>query len=116
MARTPITAELPTGAYPVAMSVMVFQAGDEANGNSVLFSGKRLVLYAHNTDDENQTLFITTVADALGRKDDQTLTITPDTIIRIDGLATGGFVQADGSMWIDVSSSAVELCVYFLDR
>ena len=116
MSRTLLTAELPTGAYPIVMSAMHFQAGDASNGNNVAFSGRRLVLYAHNTDGGNQTLLVSSVADAQGRLDNQTLTLTPDAMIRIDGIMAGGFSQVDGTLWLDVSSAAVELCLYYLDR
>lgn len=116
MARTRLEAELPTGAYPIAMGVMTFVAGDASNGNDVFFSGRRLVLYAHNTGQSNQTLTITSVADAQGRLDSPVLTITPDTMIRIDGIMSSGFQQTDGTLWVDVSSADIELCFWYLDR
>jgi hypothetical protein len=115
MARTQLTAENPKGAYPIVAGWLVFTPGDAANGNYVTMTG-RYVLYAKNTDDENQTIAISTVADPQGRLDDQTIVITPGAILRIDGIANTGFIQEDRTFWIDVSANAVELAVWMLDR
>jgi hypothetical protein len=121
MARTALVVTASPGAYPITVGWLEFTPGDSANGNYVTLSG-RYVLYVKNTDTVNQTFLIKTVADPQGRLDDQTITVPPESIARVDGITNTGFCQSnpgqpdDKSFWIDVSSSDVHLAVWKLDR
>lgn len=121
MSRTELIATNPAGAYPIVAGWLVFTPGDPTNGNYVKMSG-RYIVYAKNTDNANQTILISTVADPQGRLDDKTLTITPGATLRVDGITNTGFIQSlpgepeDKSFWIDVSSADIELAVWKLDR
>jgi hypothetical protein len=76
----------------------------------------RYVVYARNTDDENQTVSIVTVADPHGRFDDKNIVIKSGDIARIYGISNNGFIQPNGCFYIDVSDVSVELAIWRLDR
>jgi hypothetical protein len=115
MARTPLLVETSKGAYPIVAGWLTFTAGDASNGNSLPLL-KRYVVYAKNTDGSNQTVLIRSSPDLHGRFDDNEITLLPGAIARFDGISSAGFKQTDGCLWIDVSSTAVELAVWELDR
>jgi len=115
MARTPLTAATFKGAYPIVVGWLTFTAGDATDGNSVTLTG-RYIVYAKNTGGTNQTVLIRSSADVHGRFDDKEITVVPGAIARFDGIGSAGFRQADGCLWIDVSSSDIELAIWELDR
>jgi len=114
MPRTPLTPTKAPGDHPQTASWITFTAGDSVNGNDVVFT-KRLMVRAKNAGGVSRTCAIRSVADGRGRTDDVTYSIPAGDILECGPFTTAGFVQADGTLWIDVSHADVELNILTLE-
>lgn len=106
MPRTDLTKTTRPGSYDVDGAVLTMAAGDVANGNAFASSGNDLVI-CHNTNAGAQSVTIQSVADERGREGDLTKSIAAGAYHVFGPIATNGFRQTDGKIYVDVAHAEV---------
>lgn len=111
MPRTALTPVNSPGQNAVAFKEFTWAAGDASNGNSVVATGRELIL-ARNMDTSVQTLTLRTVngqvSYTLPAKGGSPAT---EHFLTVGTVPLNGFKQPDGNLWIDVTNSLIELVV-----
>ncbi len=108
MPRTTLTTSTALGAYNHAGVVLTMTAGDVANMNQFVASGKDL-LVIHNTGASQYTFTVTSAADAYGRTKDITTETIDAGVYKIVGpLELAGWQQSDGKVYLAASNAAVK--------
>lgn len=113
MARTLLTkktlhdtyADLTAGAADVA-----FTAPDITNGNAFAHSGKELLL-AKNTGASSVSITITSAPDRFKRIKHITYAVAAGAIARFGPFPAEGWVQDDGTVWVDCAATDLTLAV-----
>lgn len=110
MARTAIPPITMGSSYAASMTAVTFTASDTVNGNSVLSTGKELIV-ARNTGGASYTLTLTSVVDAFGRLGTITETLAAGAYRAFGPVQVAGWRQAGNVLWLDGSNAAIEIAV-----
>lgn len=121
MPRTAVTAQASpsTGSGGAAATglILTMAAGDVANGNKVVHTGKQMIVACNTNTTTDYHLTVSSVADSLARTGDITsfvITHNADIsqAIAIFGpFPTLGWQQSDGNLYFSVDNAAVKLTV-----
>jgi hypothetical protein len=110
MARTRLTVvELPK-TYPGGEEEWSFEAADTSNQNDFLLTGREILLI-DNANVAGQDVTISSVADPYGREGDLTVTVAATSTVALYFGARTGWMQADGALYLDTTSSDISYAV-----
>ena len=104
MARTPLTPVASPGGGACAIVEFTFAAGDASLGNSVVATGKELILCL-NSGGSPYVLTISTVNGKIQ------YTVPAGSYTCTGTIPLAGFKQADNNIWIDVANAALKLAI-----
>ena len=114
MARTALTKTTALGAYgtySAGAADMTMAAADTVDQNSFVFAGKDLVI-AHNTGGSPATITINSVSDPYGRDGDiSAYSLGAGEYAVFGPFDAAGWLQSDGSMYLEASSADVKFGV-----
>ena len=107
MARTALTVNTPP-APGSAPSTITEQAADPTNFNSFPLTGREVVV-VRNSGASAYTVTVHSVADPLGRQDTSitAFSIAAGAVVLLPQFPMQGYVQSDGTLWIDGSNAAL---------
>lgn len=114
--RVSITPQTPKGPYPGTVNAgdlaLTFTAADATNFNQFAAVGNE-ILIVQNTDAASQTITLTTKPDNFGRSADiATYSMATGTFAMFNFRnANQGWVQADGNVYFQASTSTVKFAV-----
>lgn len=113
MARTVLTKTTAPSPYATAGTAVTFTAADTTNQNRFILTGRQIII-ARNTGASTRTVTITSIADPIfGRSG----TISAENItagqVKVygAGLATDGWLQTDGYLYLEANHAEVEFAV-----
>lgn len=89
---------------------LTWTAMDPVNGNSLVLSGKQILLF-RNEGAGSRSVQLLSVGDPFGRTGDLTLTLAAGAHRAIGPMIFTGWKQADGSLYLDPSSSDMKMAV-----
>ena len=112
MARTALTVQTLTGPYPATllMDTLTWTAADLANKNSVVFTGKEIII-ARNDDAGEKNVIITSIADPQKRVGNITKAMATGTYAIFLASALTGFIQADGLLYLEADDVEIFFAV-----
>ena len=116
MARTALTPQTLINSYPsipltADSADYTYTAGDAVNGNSFPHTGKEIIL-ARNVGASPATITIDSVDDPYNRQGDiSAYSIGASEFAAFPPFPVQGWRQSDGKMYIDVSSTDIELAI-----
>ena len=110
MPRTALTVQNAPAAFGAAGTTLTFAAGDVANGNSFVSTGRE-ILIARNDDASPKTVTVQSIACSHGRETDAVKQIAAGAYAIFQMFPTDGFQQSDGKVWIDVDDADLKLAV-----
>lgn len=112
MARTALTPNTGVVTNPAAGALLVWTAADVVNGNSVVLTGKELVLAWNTHASTGYTVTLASASDHLGRtKDIATEAIAAGDIHQFGVPQLDGWRQSDGTLSINGSNASVKFAV-----
>jgi len=116
MSRTAITPQSPPGPYPslplgAGAADVTFTAADAVNFNNFVSTGRELLL-VNNPSGSAYTVTVHSVADPLGRTGDiTTYSVGAGKTSMLGPFLQPGWLQSDGTVWVDASNAALLLAV-----
>lgn len=113
--RTALTPQVPVGGYPTlpvtALSLNLAFASDQSNGNSVVSTGRELILAWNQHATLARTITITSIADGDNRSGDITAySIAAATIACFGPVPSAGWAHG-GLLYLDCSTSDIKFAV-----
>jgi hypothetical protein len=111
MPRTALTPVAAPGPYAAAAAAAAFTAGDAANGNEVVHTGREYIIARNVNGTTAQTLTVRSAADPFGRTRDLVHSIPINQFVVTQVFPTQGWQQSNGRLNVDVSTADVQLIV-----
>jgi hypothetical protein len=109
--RVELTVQAAPGAYDYDGAPLTFAAADAVNKNSFTSTGTEVVIAYNSSDAADATVTITSVADNLGRTKDATKLVAKGAYHMFGPIATPGWRQANGQVYLEASDAAVKFAV-----
>lgn len=115
MPRTTLTKTTAPGLYATTGADVTLAAGDVANGNQFVSTGKELIV-AHNTDGAAaHTVTVQSTDDPkYARQGDAVLSVPASEYAILGPFPPAGWMQSDGYVYVDVDDAQLELGVITL--
>lgn len=113
MARTTLTKTTAPGFYSNTGTTVTFTAADTVNGNQYLATGRELVI-ARNTGGSTYSLTIQGSPDPYNRSSVAVKNIASGETAVFGPFPNLGWQQSDGYVYLDASSSSIEIAVIVL--
>lgn len=111
MAKATLTKTAAPGAYAAAAATLTMTAADAVNGNQFVAAGADL-LVVQNSGATQRTFTITSSADSFGRMGSITAETINAGVIKVFGpLATLGWIQSDGYIYVSANHAEVKFGV-----
>ena len=111
MARTRLTPTEVPKTHPGGEANYSFTAADTTDQNDFILTGREVLLIT-NTNAASQDVTIGSVPDAYGREGDLTVTVPATTgAVALYFGDRSGWMQSDGTLYLDCSSADVSYCV-----
>lgn len=109
MAETALTKTTAAGSYESTITTLTMTAADTADQNSVIASGKDLIIF-HNTGAVERTVTITSVDDAFGRTGHVSAVALAAGAYAIFGpVLLPGWEQTDGTILLESNNAEVKI-------
>jgi hypothetical protein len=110
MARTALTPIALNNPYGAAVAV-TYTAGDAVNGNQYVCTGRERLLVKNGDGAAPHTFTLKRTTDPFGTAADQVITVPLSAEVATPTIPQVGFIQADGNVYIDVSSAQLSFAV-----